>query len=165
LLKSTYDYIITICYVWLIMMAFFIIITIQFLLLIGLIFPVLIMLVLQRERNINNITWSPFPLCICTLLIENTSILKIPKRKNVLPNNWKLFKIWVLINCYYFDNIELIYDNYNVLKIEKICCKKCILYNLFVGVKIILVFIVFSLFLFTKPTRGKFFQCIWKNII
>jgi hypothetical protein len=52
MLKSTYDYITTICYVWLIMMGFFIVITIQVLLLIGLIFPVLIMIILSREQKL-----------------------------------------------------------------------------------------------------------------
>jgi len=52
MLKSTYDYIITICYVWLIMMGFFIAITIQVLLLIGFVFPILIMIILNREQKL-----------------------------------------------------------------------------------------------------------------
>ena len=55
MLKSTYDYIITICYVWLIMNAFFIIITIHFLTLIRLIFPVLIILVLHGKKILTNL--------------------------------------------------------------------------------------------------------------
>ncbi len=56
MLQSTYDYIVTICYVWLIMMGFFIAITIEVLLLIGIVFPILIMIILNRERKINKIT-------------------------------------------------------------------------------------------------------------
>jgi hypothetical protein len=57
MLKSTYDYINTICIVWVILIAFFIAITIQFLLLLGLVFPVLIMIIIHREQqNIQNIT-------------------------------------------------------------------------------------------------------------
>jgi len=57
MLKSTYDYINTICIVWVIMIAFFIAITIQFLLLLGLIFPFLIMIIIHREQqNIQIIT-------------------------------------------------------------------------------------------------------------
>jgi hypothetical protein len=52
MLKSTYDYITTICYVWLIIMGFFMVITIQVLLLIGFIFPVLIMIILSREQKL-----------------------------------------------------------------------------------------------------------------
>jgi len=56
MLKSTYDYINTICIVWVIVIAFFIAITIQFLLLLGLVFPFLIMIIIHREQNIQNIT-------------------------------------------------------------------------------------------------------------
>ena len=52
MLKSTYDYITTICYVWLIMMGFFMAITIQVLLLIGFIFPVLILIILNKEQKL-----------------------------------------------------------------------------------------------------------------
>ena len=54
MLQSTYDYIITICYVWLIMMGFFIAITIELLLLIGLVFPILIIIILNRDRKIGS---------------------------------------------------------------------------------------------------------------
>jgi hypothetical protein len=54
MLQSTYDYIITICYVWLIMMGFFIAITIELLLLIGLVFPILIIIILNRDRKISS---------------------------------------------------------------------------------------------------------------
>ena len=56
MLKSTYDYITTICYVWLIMMGFFMVITIQVLLLIGFVFPVLIMIILSREQKLTKYT-------------------------------------------------------------------------------------------------------------
>jgi len=53
MLKSTYDYIITICYVWLIIIGFFIAITFEIMILIGLIFPILIIIILNRERRID----------------------------------------------------------------------------------------------------------------
>jgi hypothetical protein len=56
MLQSTYDYIVTICYVWLIMVGFFIAITIEMLLLIGLVFPILIIVILNRDRKISKIT-------------------------------------------------------------------------------------------------------------
>ncbi len=56
MLQSTYDYIVTICYVWLIMVGFFIAITIELLLLIGLVFPILIIVILNRERKLDKIT-------------------------------------------------------------------------------------------------------------
>lgn len=52
MLKSTYDYISTICYVWLIMISFFIVITFEIAILIGFIFPVLILIILHREKQI-----------------------------------------------------------------------------------------------------------------
>jgi len=53
MLKSTYDYIVTICYVWLIIIGFFIAITFEVMILIGIIFPILIVIILNRERRIN----------------------------------------------------------------------------------------------------------------
>lgn len=53
MLKSTYDYIITICYVWLIIIGFFIAITFEIMILIGLVFPILIIIILNRERKID----------------------------------------------------------------------------------------------------------------
>ena len=53
MLKSTYDYILTICYVWLIIIGFFIIITFEIMILLGFIFPLLIMIILNREKKIN----------------------------------------------------------------------------------------------------------------
>ncbi len=53
MLKSTYDYILTICYVWLIIIGFFIIITFEIMILLGFIFPLLIIIILNREKKIN----------------------------------------------------------------------------------------------------------------
>ncbi len=53
MLKSTYDYILTICYVWLIIIGFFIVITFEIMILLGFIFPLLIIIVLNREKKIN----------------------------------------------------------------------------------------------------------------
>ena len=55
MLQSTYDYIVTICYVWLIMVGFFIAITIELLILIGLVFPILIIVILNRDRKTSKI--------------------------------------------------------------------------------------------------------------
>ena len=51
MLKSTYDYILTICYVWLIIIGFFIVITLEIMILIGFIFPLLIIIILNREKK------------------------------------------------------------------------------------------------------------------
>ncbi len=53
MLKSTYDYILTICYVWLIINGFFIVITLEIMILLGFIFPLLIIIILNREKKIN----------------------------------------------------------------------------------------------------------------
>ncbi|MGE0389221.1 MAG: hypothetical protein AB7P13_03705 [Candidatus Nitrosocosmicus sp.] len=53
MLKSTYDYIVTICYVWFIIIGFFIAITLEVMILIGLAFPILIIIILNRERKID----------------------------------------------------------------------------------------------------------------
>ncbi len=53
MLKSTYDYISTICYVWLIINGFFIVITLEIMILLGFIFPLLIIIILNREKKIN----------------------------------------------------------------------------------------------------------------
>ncbi len=53
MLKSTYDYILTICYVWFIIIGFFIIITFEIMILLGFIFPLLIIIILNREKKIN----------------------------------------------------------------------------------------------------------------
>lgn len=53
MLKSTYDYILTICYVWLIIIGFFIVITLEIMILIGFIFPLLIIIILNREKKID----------------------------------------------------------------------------------------------------------------
>ena len=53
MLKSTYDYILTICYVWLIIIGFFIVITLEIMILLGFIFPLLIIIILNREKKIN----------------------------------------------------------------------------------------------------------------
>ena len=53
MLKSTYDYILTICYVWLIIIGFFIIITFEIMILLGFIFPLLIIIILNREKKID----------------------------------------------------------------------------------------------------------------
>ncbi|CAN5792726.1 hypothetical protein BH23THE1_BH23THE1_25300 [soil metagenome] len=53
MLKSTYDYILTICYVWFIIIGFFIVITFEIMILLGFIFPLLIIIILSRERAID----------------------------------------------------------------------------------------------------------------
>lgn len=53
MLKSTYDYILTICYVWLIINGFFIVITLEIMIILGFIFPLLIIIILNREKKIN----------------------------------------------------------------------------------------------------------------
>ncbi len=53
MLKSTYDYISTICYVWLIINGFFIVITLEIMILLGFIFPLLIIIILNREKKID----------------------------------------------------------------------------------------------------------------
>ena len=53
MLKSTYDYILTICYVWLIINGFFIVITLEIMILLGFIFPLLIIIILNREKKFN----------------------------------------------------------------------------------------------------------------
>ena len=53
MLKSTYDYILTICYVWLIINGFFIVITLEIMILLGFIFPLLIIIILNREKKID----------------------------------------------------------------------------------------------------------------
>ena len=53
MLKSTYDYISTICYVWLIINGFFIVITLEIMILLGFIFPLLIIIILNIEKKIN----------------------------------------------------------------------------------------------------------------
>ncbi len=53
MLKSTYDFISTICYVWLIINGFFIVITLEIMILVGFIFPLLIIIILNREKKID----------------------------------------------------------------------------------------------------------------
>ncbi len=53
MLKSTYDYILTICYVWFIIIGFFIVITFEIMILLGFIFPLLIIIIISRERTID----------------------------------------------------------------------------------------------------------------
>lgn len=53
MLKSTYDYILTICYVWLIINGFFIVITLETMILLGFIFPLFIIIILNREKKID----------------------------------------------------------------------------------------------------------------
>lgn len=53
MLKSTYDFISTICYVWLIINGFFIVITLEIMILLGFIFPLLIIIILNREKKID----------------------------------------------------------------------------------------------------------------
>ena len=53
MLKSTYDYILTICYVWLIINGFFIVITLEIMIFLGFIFPLLIIIILNREKKID----------------------------------------------------------------------------------------------------------------
>ena len=53
MLKSTYDYILTICYVWLIINGFFIVITLEIMIILGFIFPLLIIIILNREKKID----------------------------------------------------------------------------------------------------------------
>ncbi len=53
MLKSTYDFISTICYVWLIINGFFLVITLEIMILLGFIFPLLIIIILNREKKID----------------------------------------------------------------------------------------------------------------